>query len=282
MTDNTRAAELDAIVAELAPLAQRYAFVRAKRLPGIALTTYTRMPGWRSEDPPLAAARYLVWIFGVDDLSDDWSVPLPELRARYATLRAVARGAAAPPGDDLAALLAEVRAALAQLPLWPALADTWARSLDDLLAGMEAERDPAPRESLEAYLAYAHLSIGAMQDAWTLLIVLSDASALAQLPTISAALRAEARVIRLANDLNSADKELAEGKQNALTLLAPYGDARALAEAALAEAIRAFRAAIGQVRTSSGRFEQCIAATADATVAFYKRFTFHEFDHRAQ
>ena len=53
---------LDAIVAELAPVAERYPFVRAKRLPGIALTTHTRMPAWRAEDAQLTAARYLVEI----------------------------------------------------------------------------------------------------------------------------------------------------------------------------------------------------------------------------
>ena len=71
--------QLDALVARLAPTAQRYPFVRAERLPGIALTTTSRMPGWAHDDPLLIAPRYLIWIFGIDDLSDDWSVPLLSL-----------------------------------------------------------------------------------------------------------------------------------------------------------------------------------------------------------
>ncbi|KPV47975.1 hypothetical protein SE17_40565, partial [Kouleothrix aurantiaca] len=239
-------------------------------------------PAWQRDDPQLTAARYLVWIFALDDLSDDWSLPLPELLARYATFRAVAAGALPPPGDGEAALLHEIVAELSVLPLWPLLAETWRASLGDILDGMAAERDPSPRASLEAYMALAHLSIGAMQDAWTVLMLLGDDTVAGQIPEITAALRAEARVIRLSNDLNSADKELLEGKQNALTVLAAHGDGRALTEAALERAIPDFHAAMARVHTASGRFERCITTTAEATVAFYRKHTFHEYDHSAE
>lgn len=275
-----RTTALDAIVEQLAATAQHYPFVRAARLPGIALTTLNRMPEWQRDDPQLTAARYLVWIFALDDLSDDWSVPLPELLARHAAFRAVAAGAPPPPGDGEAALLHEIVGELAHLPLWPQLAETWRASLGDMLDGMAAERDPSPRASLEAYMALAHLSIGAMQDAWTVLLLLGDDTVASQMPAITAALRAEARVIRFSNDLNSADKEVVEGKQNALTVLAAHGDGRALTEAALERAIRDFYAAMAQVHTRSGRFERCITTTVEATVAFYRKHTFHEFNHR--
>ncbi|MFN8566991.1 MAG: terpene synthase family protein [Kouleothrix sp.] len=278
MTVRELGPELDALVAQLAPLIARFPSLRGERLPGIALIVQARTPEWRTTDPQLLAARYLIWIFGVDDLSDDRALRLPALLAHHAGYRAVARGAA--PTDALGMLLAELLAGLQALPLWPALADTWLRSFDELLAGMAAERRPEPPASLEAYMAYAHLSIGAMQDAWTVLLTLGDTSALSQLAAIGAALQAEARVIRLANDLNSAEKERAEGKHNALTLLAAQGHARAHVEAELTRALDAYRQARAQVRTATGRFEQAIDATVETTLAFYRRFTFHEFNHR--
>lgn len=271
---------LDALVAALTPTAQRYPSLRAERLLGIAYIVLARMPEWQREDPLLITARYLVWIFGVDDLSDDWAVPLPALLARHAHYRAVAQGAAPDPDDELALLLAELCADLAAQPRWHALAEAWRAALGGLLAAMAAERDPRPRADLAEYMAYAHISIGALQDAWTMLIVLGERVGQAQLQAIRAAMLCEARVIRLANDLNSAEREQAEGKQNALTILAARGDGRALAEAELRWALADFRQAID--RLGAGRFAACLRATVDTTVAFYRRFTFHEFERQRE
>lgn len=274
--------QIDAIVARLAAMAQRYPFVRAERLPAIALLTATRMPNWPTEDPLLIGPRQMLWGFALDDLSDDWSVSLNALLARYATLRAVVGGALPPQGDGLAEMLYELVADLHTRPLWPQLADTWRASFSDLLTGMAAERDPIPPASVEEYMAHAHLSIGAMQDSWTLFLLVGDVASLPQLPIITSALRAEARVIRLSNDLNSAERERLEGKQNALTVFASqgYGDGRAATEAALEQALATYRHAIAQVHTRTGRFEQCIDLTVDAAMAFYQHSTFHEFKHR--
>lgn len=271
---------LDALVAALAPTARRYPSLRAERLLGIAYIVLARMPDWRRDDPQLITARYLVWIFGVDDLSDDWALPLPALLARHTHYRAVAAGAPPDARDDLALLLAELCADLAAQPSWPALAHEWRTALGGLLAAMAAERDPRPRADLAEYMAYAHISIGALQDAWTMLIVLGERVGQAQLQAIRAAMLAEARVIRLANDLNSAEREQAEGKQNALTILAAQGDGRALAEVELRWALAAFEQAIGRAR--AGRFTHCLYATVATTVAFYRRFTFHEFERQRE
>lgn len=281
MNESTKQ-EIDAIVARLAATVQRYPFVRAERLPAIALLTARRMPNWPSEDPLLIGTRQMLWGFALDDLSDDWSVSMEALLARYAILRAVVDGALPPKGDGLAEMLYELVANLRARPLWPQLAGIWRAAFSDLLAGMAAERDPVPPASLEEYMAHAQLSIGAIQDSWTLFLLVGDAASLSQQQVITNALRAEARVIRLSNDLNSAERERLEGKQNALTVFASqgYGDGRTATEAALAQALVTYRNTIAQVHTRTGRFEQCIDLTVDAAMAFYQHSTFHEFKHR--
>ena len=57
-----------------------------------------------------------MWIFALDDLSDDWSVPLPELLARTAGLFVgFSAGAAVPPIELQAASVADTSRASTNL-----------------------------------------------------------------------------------------------------------------------------------------------------------------------
>ena len=126
--------------------------------------------------------------------------------------------------------LCEVRDDLASYPLFDSLGNEWANALCGTLDGMLREyrwslaygrgRDPrAPLPSYAEYVRVGRYSIGGPPHMWAALITTDDASTPAHMEHLRAMEQLASTCIRLANDLQSYAKEVAEGQINALVIL---------------------------------------------------------------
>ncbi|WP_018349711.1 terpene synthase family protein [Longispora albida] len=160
--------------------------------------------------------RFAVWTFLYDNVMDSSGAGQAELRETEQTVQAVLAGE--PPSGRVATALAKVLAGLPSSPaLLAALADDAAGSLEHALLSRSGEHP-----SLVDYLAVASRSIGYRGWAHALLAVTRAEAG----PELDAALGWACQAVRLANDLRSADKDLAAGTLNALAL--PGADRAAL------------------------------------------------------
>ncbi|HEY8742642.1 MAG TPA: terpene synthase family protein, partial [Chloroflexota bacterium] len=137
------------------------------------------------------------------------------------------------------------------------------------------------------YVANGLYSIGGPPHVWASLITIDDPSILDRLPQLSAMERAACICIRLANDLQSFDKEVREGKINALVLLSQQATLAGLSLCeAHAQATTQVRAEINEglsqlvqlretARTATGRPEAAIADIARFVCDFYGHHDYH-------
>jgi len=276
--------------------AARYPAIRQVRVWPVALSVVTASPH-NTPEAVLAVARLGLWIFALDDVFDEEQLPETELLRRAERYQAIARGSsAAPAGDTLAAALDGVRDELAGFALFESLAEDWATSLCQTIQGMIHEYHWRQRylaegaSALPGYAAYVEngrYSIGIPPHDWAAVITTGDASAVDCRPHLHAMDRIAGTCVRLANDLRSYEKELAEGNINSLVILA-----HALQEQGL-DASQAHLRAQAQVRedivrgldslarlqlergTSSGYPEAGIADIARFCCGFYAAHDYH-------
>jgi len=193
-------------------------------------------------------------------------------------------------GDDLAAMLHETYLELSRQPLFPSLAAPWRQALRDHLHGHLQEhgwrsdyrQNPASLPSYADYLAVGCHTIGFPLIPWTFLIAFSDPTAPAHLAGLEEMAVTAGVCLRLANDIRSYERELAEGKINAIVILSWT----AVAEAAQRQAEEHIVAEIEAGLASLRRQRQALAASCDLPSAailgmaetgcrFYHRRDFH-------
>jgi len=276
--------------------AARYPLIRRERVWPLALSVAAAAP-FCGVDALIATARLSLWVFTLDDLFDDERVPVVELRRRAARYRAIARAQPVDEADDsLAQALREVRDDLAHYSLFADLGETWAAALCGTIDAMMREhqwRNGYQRSGAAAlpgyvdYVANGLYSIGGPPHVWASLITIDDPSILDRLPQLSAMERAACICIRLANDLQSFDKEVREGKINALVLLSQQATLAGLSLCeAHAQATTQVRAEINEglsqlvqlretARTATGRPEAAIADIARFVCDFYGHHDYH-------
>jgi hypothetical protein len=276
--------------------AARYPLIRRERVWPLALSVAAAAP-FCSVDALIATARLSLWVFTLDDLFDDERVPMVELRRRAARYRAIARDQPADEGgDSLAQALREVRDDLAHYALFPALGEAWAKALCGTIDAMMREhqwRNGYQRTGAAAlpgymdYVANGLYSIGGPPHVWASLITIDDPSTSQKLAQLRAMERAACICIRLANDLQSFDKEVREGKINALVLLSQQAvqdgcslaEAHALATAQvrteIAEGLEQLDALQATAGTATGRPEAAIADIARFVCDFYVHHDYH-------
>ncbi len=247
------------------------ALVRAGRSESIASIVAHAGAGLPLRVLSLVADAGLV-LFAIDDLLDDSGVCVEEGSLRIEQYGAVARGELCPEVafDPIARAIASLRGRIAATDPEGDMVDAWADAMVRMLAGMGAELRGASDSmgtSLEGYLASARDSIGVEMIAFTAWVAMGASATRALLPSLRRAERSFSTAVRLANDLRTCERERAEGRVNAVTLL---GDAARpclhdLCDDALAEA-RESLAATGIAHTAQGRF---IDRFAGAIVAMY-------------
>ncbi|MFO0626961.1 MAG: terpene synthase family protein [Polyangiales bacterium] len=211
-------------------------------------------------------------LFAIDDLLDEQTLTAEDAALRIEQYTAVARGELCPEVafDPIARAITDVRRRLAFTDLRGDLLEVWADAMVRMLAGMRAElpgeAERAERD-LEAYLDTARDSIGVTWIALTAWIATGAWATRAHLPALQAATRSFATAVRLANDLRTCDRERAEGRVNAVTLVGDDGlaDLRDRCDRALADG-RAALARAEVADTDQGRF---VERFATAIVTMY-------------
>jgi hypothetical protein len=205
--------------------------MRAVRVPQLSLTLAVAAP-YLEVSALLPAARMSFWLFAVDDLLDEGLLPADKLWPLLERALALLdnREGADTGGEPLLEALRDIRDELARFELFAPLRPHLVQALASLLEGMRRELEWSARSratpelplplSFEEYLEQGGIhTIGVLPVYECMLITMGDASIVSRLPHILSMGREAARCIRLANDLRSYERELAEGKLNALGLL---------------------------------------------------------------
>ncbi|MGH2457311.1 MAG: terpene synthase family protein [Chloroflexota bacterium] len=299
-TDRTRVFELSEQVAgKLERWAARYPVIRAVRVRPLALSIAAAAP-FSSVEALVSTGRVSLWVFTLDDLFDEECESTDDLLHRADAYRAIAANQLTlHSGDSLAKALRDARDDLARYPLFSSLEREWVGALTKTIDGMVREHqwrqddrhqraDRLP--SYEAYLANGRFSIGGPPHVWSAVIATNDPSTPDHLDHLRVMERIASTCIRLANDLRSADKEIAEEKVNSLVLLSlPTREAGLTrAEAAerpmarirrdVAHGLSELDDLLAHAPTLTGQPEAAIAGIARFVCEFYTRYDYHTFD----
>jgi hypothetical protein len=165
-----------------------------------------------------------LWIFGVDDVFDDSTVP-----DEWATSWADRYQRELPidhvDGDALLGAIGALHRELRAYPLYPLIGHRWRDGMTAIVRAMLRERQWSAGAaygrwpSYQEYLDNGIVTIAMRPYTVTACILAGDAAAGERLDALDPMIRAAARCFRLANDLRSDARERAEGKINAVSLL---------------------------------------------------------------
>lgn len=280
--------------------AARYPLIRRVRVWPLSLSVAAGAP-FTSVDALISTARLSLWVFTLDDLFDEERVPQSELLKRAKRYRELVHREIAPPsGDSLATALCELRDDLAKYPLFGALGTEWANSLCGTIDGMwrEYQWRLAYRNGTDAsatlptyaeYVATGRYSIGGPPHIWAALITSDDPTTPRYLDHLRAMEQLASTCIRLANDLQSYQKEVEEGKINALVILSrelrargvskddAYRQAEARVQADILTGLEQLTTLRNHAVTQSGRPEAAIDNIARFVCDFYTHHDYHTF-----
>ncbi|WP_375772621.1 terpene synthase family protein [Archangium gephyra] len=221
-----RKSELEGPLGEWA--ARHPQLMRAVRVPQLSLTLVAAAPflGVRELMP---GACLSMWLFAVDDLLDEGALTAEQSREVWATLEqgpSLLRSGSEPGADKpLLTALWDIRRQLEQLPegSFPtSLRESLAGSLESSLRGMRFEHEwnvARPLPSLSRYFDESLHSVGVLPVYMCMLAAMRAAEPPSRLPQLLVQGRRAALKIRLANDLRTYERELSEGKLNAIRIL---------------------------------------------------------------
>lgn len=215
------------------------------------------------------AAAVTLWIFSIDNVIDEGRWPEDRVRERLDHYKRLVRGRdQVDPADPFSLVMGETVTRLSQTTLYRSLGGRFNESVSAMLDGMVREAFGPHPATLPEYLDFARFTIGVptyVLASWMLSV---DVGELPDEDGLFTLLDAGARVIRLANDLRTAEKELREGNLNAVMLL-PDG-ARGVRQA-LHAALGAFIPA----RIPPNPLAANLARLVALTVGLYARADFH-------
>jgi hypothetical protein len=289
----------------MGPLRQsaRYPLIRRVRVWPLSLSVAAAAP-FAPAPALVSMARMSLWVFTIDDLFDEETVPFPELRRRVDRYKQILAGENADPKherDNLTVALQDIRDDLQRYELFPALQHEWDSAVIGTLEAMIREHDwrtvyrgngngtGSRLPSYETYLNDSLYSIGGPPHMWTALIATGDESVLEHLPRLKEMERTASICIRLANDLQSHHKELSEGKINSIVIHQQEAMERGFPkDIALELACETVRENIRQglvhcselqeqARTRTGYPEMAIADIARFVCDFYNHHDYHTF-----
>jgi hypothetical protein len=278
--------------------AARYPLIRRVRVWPLSLSVSAGAP-FTSVEALISTARLNLWVFTLDDLFDEERVPQIELMRRAERYTAIVHNSLpAPAGDSLATALCEIRDDLASYPVYAALGREWAKALCGTIDGMTREYQwrlshrkdgAATLPTYEEYLAAGRYSVGGPPHIWAALITAGDPSTPDHLAHLRAMEEIASTCIRLANDLQSYQKEVTEGKINALVILSralreqgaseeeAYVEAEARVRADIAGGLDRLARLRAAAVTQTGRPEAAIDNIARFVCDFYTQHDYHTF-----
>lgn len=279
--------------------ATRYPLIRRVRVWPVSLSVAAAAP-FASVAALISITRMSLWVFTIDDLFDEEMVPAAELRRRATRYRDILAGMRVDrqERDTLALALQDIYDDLSRYQLFPALHDLWAEALTGTIEAMLREHEwralyrtngISELPSYEVYLSQGLYSIGGPPHIWTTLVALDDVSVLNRLQALKELERTVSICLRLANDLASYPKEIAEGKINALVIQQQHGIGQGMSpEAALDAGCDMVQQELKrnlsqcdqlqlQARTVTGHPERAIADIARFVSDFYIHHDYHTF-----
>jgi len=286
---------------ELHRWAANYPLIRRVRVWPLSLSVTAAAP-FASAAALVSMARVSLWVFTIDDLFDEETVPFVELRRRVERYKEIVNGdggVARRERDTLVLALRDIREDLETYELFPALREEWARAVHGTLDGMmrehewrthyRADRGTDQLPDYDTYLENGLYTVGGPPHVWTALIAISDPTTLNHYSIIKELGLAASTCIRLANDLRSYDKEIIEFKINSVIILQRQAMARGHnEEEAMEWACDMVRQDIvrgldvctrlqNTARTQTGYPERAIADIARFVCDFYVNHDYHTF-----
>ncbi|GAA0981685.1 hypothetical protein GCM10009555_050230 [Acrocarpospora macrocephala] len=205
---------------------------------------------WLPADRLRIANRTCLWISGADWMVDYLATSRDEIQAIVRGCLAVAHGA--PADTPLSRFLADLRDDLrddpASAPAFAVLEPVWREELERYLSAEAREWDwkkGSSRPDVEEYLENSDNFGTSLVNVWHWIFTSSPGS-LAHLDELRAASRKVGHVLRLLNDLASAERDLKWGDINILTL----GPGRADVTARIAELMAECRTLIRPLKDS--------------------------------
>ncbi|MBX3053488.1 MAG: hypothetical protein KF753_18575 [Caldilineaceae bacterium] len=216
---------------ELHRWAASYPLIRRVRVWPLSLSVTAAAP-FASASALVSMARVSLWVFTIDDLFDEETVPFAELRRRVERYKEIVdgdNGVQRRDRDTLVLALRDILEDLATYPLFPALQEEWSSAVHGTLDGMmrehewrthyRADRATDQLPDYDTYLENGLYTVGGPPHIWTTLIAINDPTMLDHYTRIKDLAMAASTCIRLANDLRSYDKEIAEFKINSIVIL---------------------------------------------------------------
>jgi hypothetical protein len=244
---------------------------------------------------------WILFVLVIDDQTDDEIDPAalgPEGIAPYLrSVMAAARGPLADGADGPTRFLHALTTRLRARPAFAVYERLYLDTLSAMLDAMRAEfdqRDRGAPETLESYLEVAVRSVGIDPLLAVALIATGDASLRERQDRVRALSAMVSVISRLANDIRSYERELAEGKIGALQLAARklgippermhVADQREVLRVLMAS-IRLelcdLRDSLRYLDDARGGFSSCLVNTAVAIIRLYERADFHDMPVQA-
>ncbi len=284
----------------------QYPIIRPTRIPMAALSTALAFATAIPRLPPadyLPLSKMTLWIFGVDDITDERLITLADIQRKAEEWYWIAHHGASDRREtsdciELTTILLEIREKLSNSRLFEPLCEQWASSLQDVLAGIIQEykygqnytaagADALP--SLDEYLHYGRCSIGVPLWGLTVLVILGDPSAKENFESASEAIRYAGAAIRLYNDLKSFDKEIQEGNINSIVIryYALREKNPSVTEASILSEAKRYVLQLadsyaqkcydltGRLQVGSKQFQEAISRTVAFHAYFYREHDYH-------
>jgi hypothetical protein len=296
------------IAADLQDWAERFPVLDSVRFPAIALTVTAHIPELERRQQTLAAA-ITAWIFAFDEAVDRGRNREADLEDRAMSYKMIVRDQMPSPAkdslavDQLARLLVEIRKDLATYRSFESLSGYWQCSFERMIDGILRERrlgndrarstNPNLWDSptFDSLMETARHSIGVPHYLATCFILYEDATIVDRLPQLMPIVRGCAEAVRLANDLQTWQKEEIEQTLNTVVVIRQaIGQAEpalSLAECQvrsieevrqrLASRVEATLALLASSPVPSGRPESGIARLVRFVPEFYARHDYHPF-----
>ena len=270
--------------------------VRPVRILPICLSVAAAAP-FANLQAIIDTARVSVWIFALDDLFDEMDLPQAELVQHANTFANILRGRPeTEPASELSDMLMIVKARLASYPLYEQLGSRWQEALIGTIEAMLQENEwrleyqeygAAVLPSSESYLECGRKSVGGPPHMWAAILTANDESAVSHTGKLRTMIDYSSSIVRLANDLQTYERELREGKLNSLIILSNLQSSEGLATNSSLNAARLFvrsqitefLARLNELNQSpgseSGMAEIAVIRIAQYVAEFYQEHDFH-------
>lgn len=242
----------------------------------------------------LLTMKFGLFLFGLDDLFDEKLLNTSELLKRVHNYREIIHNRQ-PLGDghakdDLATLLQEIYDGFQTYRNFKKLKGEWTYSMTKLIDAMldeyhwklEAENNNySTLPSVEDYLTVSSFSGGTPAYVWSMLMLINDDTIFDHVRYLHHMELLASRCIRIANEIESYEREIKENKINA-TLLYKHQhnekDAESWLKNLLDKNMNELLKLHQQKKTQSGLAEDVIKDVALFTCEFYQNFDFHTFN----